>query len=68
MTFQQMNTGILFASGDALNKFEIQSAKAWGQAQPRTSEEIETYCTAQRVEAEIQDFYKSFFNFDGVTA
>ena len=67
MTFQEMTTHILFASGDALNKLEIQSAKAWGQAQPRTSGEIEIYCTAPRVETEIQDFYKSFFNFDGVT-
>ena len=67
MELREMTTHILFASGDSLNKLEIQSAKAWGQAQPRTSEEIETYCTAPRVEAEIQDFYKSFFNFDGVT-
>lgn len=67
MKFNQMTTHILNASGDALNKSEIQSAKAWGQAQPRTPVEIETYCTAPRVEAEIQDFYKTFFNFDGVT-
>lgn len=67
MTFQQMTTHILFATGDSLNKLELQSAKAWGQAQPRTPEEIEIYCTTPRVEAEIQDFYKTFFNFDGVT-
>jgi len=67
MTFQQMTTHLLLATGDSFNKYELQTAKAWGKAKFRMPEEINAYCNKMPSEAEIQDFYKSFFNFDGVT-
>ena len=68
MTFQQMNTGYLFATWQLCHAYDLSNAKAWGRAKPRTSAEISEYCDKMMSESEIQDFYKTFFNFDGVTA